>query len=551
MKSSVETKRHRANSARESFSITAANGMDRDEIYRIRHAVYARELRQHPENNDASLKDSLDGSNIYLVAKVGRKMVGFISLTPPTLGKYSIDKYFNRRELPFSVDEGLFEIRLLTVLQARRGSEAAIALMYAAFRWAEAHGGTRIVAIGRREILDLYLKAGLRAVGKSIRSGAVDYELMHAAIPEIRAALAEVPKTLARVRAKIIWGLNFSFYKPADCFHGGAFFTAVGEGFETIDRRAGIINADVLDAWFPPSPLVTAALQEHLEWLLRTSPPTRCDGFIETVAAARGLKAVNVLPGAGSSDLIFRAFPHWLTPASRALILDPTYGEYAHVLEQVIGCAVDRLPLRRDQNYDLDLDRLEEAMRANYDLVALVNPNSPTGRHLPRAALESSLRRAPAGTRIWVDETYIDYAGQHESLEPYAAESENVIVCKSMSKVYALSGARVGYLIAGAHQLEGLRAVTPPWVIGLPSQLAAVRALQDPAYYRQRHRETHELRESLGLKLEALGWCLIPGCANFLLAHLPDQGPTARQLVEACQGKGLFLTRVSQSRRKL
>src|SRR6266576_385362 len=61
--------------------------------------------------------------------------------------------------------------------------------------------------------------------------------------------------------------------------------------------------------------------------------------------------------------------------------------------------------------------------------------------------------------------------------------SENVIVCKSMSKVYALSGARVAYLCAGPHQLEELRALTPPWVVSLPAQVAAVRALNDPAYY--------------------------------------------------------------------
>jgi hypothetical protein len=60
--------------------------------------------------------------------------------------------------LPFPVDDGLYEIRLLTVLRAHRGSELALLLMYAAFRWVESHGGRHLVAIGRREILDLYMK---------------------------------------------------------------------------------------------------------------------------------------------------------------------------------------------------------------------------------------------------------------------------------------------------------------------------------------------------------------------------------------------------------
>ena len=121
-------------------------------------------------------------------------------------------------------------------------------------------------------------------------------------------------------------------------------------------------------------------------------------------------------------------------------------------------------------------------MGDGYDLVVLVNPNSPTGQHIPRAKLANALRRAPAHTRVWVDETYVEYAGPGQSLEHFAAASENVLVCKSMSKVYGLSGARVAYLCAGPHQLEALRAITPPWVVSLPAQVAAVRALQNPDY---------------------------------------------------------------------
>ena len=111
-------------------------------------------------------------------------------------------------------------------------------------------------------------------------------------------------------------------------------------------------------------------------------------------------------------------------------------------------CRVDRLALVRENDYAVNLVDLESKLASNYDLVVLVNPNSPTGRHIPRASLEAMLDRVPMHTRVWVDETYIEYAGADQSLEMFAARSENVIVCKSMSKVYALSGARVAYLCA-------------------------------------------------------------------------------------------------------
>lgn len=523
------------------FSVSEATDAEREEIYRLRHEVYARELGQHGQTAAGRLIDSLDAGNIYLIAKLGGEVAGFISITPPNLGHYSIDKYFGRETLPFSVDEGLYEIRLLTVIKAHRGRELATLLMYAAFRWVESHGGEHVAAIGRREILDLYLKVGLQPAGKSTRSGLVTFDLLHASVPDLRMSIGQFSGLLARLEGKTRWELGFGFDKPASCFHGGTFFFAIGERFDTLDRKEAIINADVLDAWFPPSPRVIDALRNDLPWLARTSPPTACAGLIDVIAAARGVTAKNILPGAGSSDLIFRALLRWLGRKSNALILDPTYGEYAHVLEQVIGCTTDRLTLRRENHYEVDLDRLRSALRDEYDLVVIVNPNSPTGRHIPRGVLENVLREAPPRTRVWVDETYVEYAGQDQSLEAFSAGTENVVVCKSMSKVYALSGLRIAYLCAGAHQLEDLRALTPPWVVGLPAQLAATIALQDAQYYSGRYRETHLLRAELARELETLGWEIIPGVANFLLCHLPENGPSARQLVRECQRHGLFL----------
>jgi histidinol-phosphate/aromatic aminotransferase/cobyric acid decarboxylase-like protein/GNAT superfamily N-acetyltransferase len=523
------------------FTLALATPAEREAIYRIRHAVYAAELQQHPLNASGALRDALDAVNIYLVVRVEGELAGFVSITPPNPAGYSIDKYVARADLPFAFDDHLYEVRLLTVLKPHRGSELATLLMYAAFRWVEAHGGTRIMAIGRREVTPMYERCGLAALGRSVQSGAVTYDLLQADTRALRERINSFGGVLDRLESRTEWQLNFPFRQPAACFHGGAFFAAIGPEFDALERRDQVINADVLDAWFPPAPAVLATLHEHLPWLLRTSPPTGCEGLIATIAAARGVGRQHILPGAGSSDLIFRALRHWLKPSAHALILDPTYGEYAHVLERVIGCTVDRLTLARENDYAVDLARLEAALADDYDLVVLVNPNSPTGGHIPRARLESLLRRVPARTRVWVDETYVEYAGAGQSLEAFAACSENVIVCKSMSKVYALSGARVAYLCAGPHQLEELRALTPPWVIGLPSQVAAVRALQSPDYYAERYAATHQLRQQLAAGLQRFGWTIVPGIANFILAHLPPDGFDAATVVSRCRTLNLYL----------
>ncbi|HMJ66913.1 MAG TPA: GNAT family N-acetyltransferase, partial [Candidatus Binatia bacterium] len=140
------------------ITVAVADAKDREDIYRIRHQIYGLELGQHATNGEERLRDALDDSNVYLVGKIDDSVVGFISITPPTAPSYSIDKYFARASLPIRFDDKLYEIRLLTVLRKHRGRELATLLMYAAFRWVESHGGTHVAAIGRREILDLYLR---------------------------------------------------------------------------------------------------------------------------------------------------------------------------------------------------------------------------------------------------------------------------------------------------------------------------------------------------------------------------------------------------------
>ena len=514
--------------------VKLADAGGRDEIARLRYRVYAEELGQYPRSSDETVRDAVDAHGEYIVVEEADRLVGFVGVTPPTAPMLGIEKYLSRHTLPFEIDATTFEVRLLTVLAPHRHGDVATRLMYAALRWIEANGGRRLVAIGRREVLGLYLRCGLRETGVPLRLGEVDYELLAGSVDDVR-RYADASAILRRLERSTDWQLGIPFRLPAPCFHGGASVE------ETLEGRDRIIGADVLDAWFPPAPEVLDVLREKLSWAVSSSPPAAPRRLIETIARVRGVPPECVLAGAGSSDLIFRALPLWLTRASRVLILDPMYGEYAHVLERVVGCRVDRLVLRRENDYDVSDGELAAALARGYDLVVVVNPNSPTGRHLSRARLIELLSHVPPKTRVWIDETYVEYAGPGASLETFACTRPNVYVCKSMSKAYALSGLRVAYLCASSHRLEELRAVTPPWIVGLPAQLAAMAALDSGEYYAARYAETHQLREEMASQLRGLGLDVVPGMASFLLAHLPVDGPDAATVVARCVREGLYL----------
>jgi histidinol-phosphate/aromatic aminotransferase/cobyric acid decarboxylase-like protein len=328
---------------------------------------------------------------------------------------------------------------------------------------------------------------------------------------------------------------------PQHAFHGGASFDAIGADFEDLDRRHQVVDADVLDAWYEPAPAVLETLREHLAWLVKTSPPTHGEGLRAAIAARAGVSPGQVLLGGGTSSLMYTVFPQLVGAGDTVAILDPMYGEYHHVFAHVLGVRV--VPCELDAAAGFAPDPLAIARtvrRSGARLLVLVNPNSPTGVAMPRRALEALLAELPEGVQVWIDETYVDFVPEVPTAEPLVARDPRVMVAKSMSKFFALSGLRVGYLCADEAVVATLARRNPPWSVGLLAQCAAVRALEHYPWYRERAAETHLLRAALAAQIDAIpGLRCVPSTTNFLLfatARVP-----APDLVAKCRDQGVFV----------
>jgi histidinol-phosphate/aromatic aminotransferase/cobyric acid decarboxylase-like protein len=530
-------------SATDRFTIRLGVDRDRVAISRLRHDVYATELRQYPVNDRGRLDDPADSANAYIVAETGSSIIGFVSVTPPWAPRFFLERYYDPDTVAALRARAPYEVRALTVHPRHRRGRTAAAIMYAALRWVIGQGGRHAVVMGRTEMRSMYQRVGLRPLGHRVTAGATTYELMTTDAPGAEAAFERTyRRILPDLAERVDWELDVPLRPPAACLHGGRSFDAIGTAFDRLDARVSIVTADVLDAWFDPAPGVVAALREDVGWLARTSPPARGDGLVAAIAAARGVPAGSVVLGAGSSDLMYRAAAHLLTPRSRVLLTRPTYGEYPHLVERVVGAQVDHLRLDPDDDWRLDLDALRRTVRRHpYDLVVIVNPANPSGGHVDPAALWDVVGSAPPTTLFWIDEAYVDYVGRAGSSERTAAASTNVIVCKSLSKVYALSGVRAAYLAAPPALAAELRRWSPPWPVSLPGQIAAVRALQDEPYYEGRWRLTASLRRDLadGLR-ERAGLVVSESCANFVTVRLP-RGTTAAAVCREVESAGVFL----------
>jgi histidinol-phosphate/aromatic aminotransferase/cobyric acid decarboxylase-like protein len=321
-----------------------------------------------------------------------------------------------------------------------------------------------------------------------------------------------------------------------NCFHGGAFWRAIGPDFSRLGRSREVIAADVLDAWFPPAPAVIEALAgAPVDWWSRTSPPTHAEGVADAIAAQTGIDANRILIGAGSSALMFLALGKWLGPGSKVLLVDPTYGEYRHLAE-LAGAEITTLSLEPPR-FRFDLDRwVEEMRRERYDLAVLVNPNNPTGGAIPAVELRAALERVPPETRVWIDEAYACYAPECRWL----GEQPNVFVVRSHSKSWALSGLRSAALYGDASEIARLRRWTPPWSVSLPAQIATIAALRAETYYEARYEETRALRRRFARELEQMGLSCLEGAGNWVLVRLPE-GRQSDEVVGCLAHRGIYV----------
>jgi histidinol-phosphate/aromatic aminotransferase/cobyric acid decarboxylase-like protein len=320
-------------------------------------------------------------------------------------------------------------------------------------------------------------------------------------------------------------------------YHGGQFWEGIGDRFDALSSRDNIVNADVLDAWFSPPPDLLKELGSLLRFACQTSPPTHANGMERAIAEARGVPPQSVFVGAGSSALMFSAWRQWVPEGARVALLEPTYGEYFHLSREIQGAEVHTFPLRAEDDFRFSPEAwLRWIHEARPSVAVLVNPNNPTGTQFSISALAAQM---PSDTLLWVDEAYIDYTSA-ESAESLAAESPQVIVLKSLSKVFGFSGIRAAYLVGAPERLAALRAESPPWAVSLPAQFLGVKVWEHLDYYDACYRETDQLRSALLCRLAPMQGHTLAACANWVLYQLPE-GISADAVRSALAAEGVYV----------
>ena len=266
----------------------------------------------------------------------------------------------------------------------------------------------------------------------------------------------------------------------------------------------------------PPS----EALEASRNVGLAAYPDPECHRLRETLGNMLGVGPASILPGNGSTELIHLLARAFLTPDDTAAIFSPTFGEYiaACRTEGVEPLALVPPPSEFAAgrfHWDLPaaLDRMAEFSPS---LVFLCNPNNPTGVYLDEEDVWKVAEALHGVGVLALDEAYVSFVGNRWDSTPLVSKG-NVVLLRSMTKDYALTGLRLGYMLATEEMVGRVRRLQYSWSVNSPAQAAGIAALADNRHLDRAREAVAEGKRFLEDTARSLGVEFTPGAANFML----------------------------------
>jgi histidinol-phosphate aminotransferase len=250
------------------------------------------------------------------------------------------------------------------------------------------------------------------------------------------------------------------------------------------------------------------------------------------VAKFLELDADQVLLTNGVDEAIHLLCSTYLETGDEAIIAVPTFAMYP-IFAQAEGASV--VQILAGDNFAFPLEALVSRISPRTRLIALANPNNPTGTAVDCEILLQVARAAPQAA-VLVDEAYFEFHG--ETVLDSTAWPENLFVARTFSKAYGLAGLRIGILAGNAGQITMVRRVASPYNVNAAALAILPEALQDQQFVERYVAEVQRGREILEQTLRALGLHYWPSRANFILVRV---GPAHAEFIQALRTRGILI----------
>jgi histidinol-phosphate aminotransferase len=256
----------------------------------------------------------------------------------------------------------------------------------------------------------------------------------------------------------------------------------------------------------------------------------------QKLAERLGVSSDCLTLGNGSNDVLEIVARAFAEPGTEVVYSEHAFAIYP-IVTQAIGATGVQVPA---VDWGHDLDAMADAVTERTRVVFVANPNNPTGTVVEKEGVYRFLKRIPEDVIVVLDEAYCEYLQGPEYADgvQWLSEFPNLIVSRTFSKAWGLSGLRVGYGISSPEIADVINRVRQPFNTGVLAQAAATAVLDDHAYLEQAIEVNRVGLEQLRDGFGRLGLDVVPSVANFVAV---DTGRDANEVHNALIREGVIV----------
>ena len=290
-----------------------------------------------------------------------------------------------------------------------------------------------------------------------------------------------------------------------------------------------------------PSPNAIAAYRAVADHL-QDYPDGASTRLREAIGRAYGLDPDRIVCGAGSDDLLNLLADAYLCDGDEAI--HTTHGFLVYPIA-TLGSGATPV-VAAEVNHTASVDAILAAQTARTRIVFLANPNNPTGTYVPFDEIKRLHRGLRSDVLLVLDAAYAEYVqrNDYESGIELVATSDNVVMCRTFSKIYGLAALRLGWLYGPAPVVDAINRIRGPFNVNSAAMAAGIAAIGDAAHVEAARTHNETWLAWLSEEIRRLGLTVTPSVANFILIHFPETGRTAEDADVFLTRRGLILRRV-------
>lgn len=272
---------------------------------------------------------------------------------------------------------------------------------------------------------------------------------------------------------------------------------------------------NIIDFSTNTNPLVfNGNLKLNFEQLLSNYPDDECLFLRQIIAERENCCVENILITNGSNEGLYLISSY--LSGKKVGILQPAYTEYQRAVKGFNGEIIDVFDIN-DISDDLDA-------------IFICNPSNPTGKYIETNIIEN-LINSNSKTQFIIDEAYIDFLYEEPKSIDFV-NCENVFILRSLTKIFHLSGIRIGYVLASKGNILKLKNRQPIWSVNAVALQSAVKFLNNSNYLEKTKKYCFCEMQRVLSKLKELGFEVSDSKVNFYLLKTADDEALIRYLLE-------------------